>query len=290
VRVNDKPFKELNELVSLLEHRKLRVHNADEASVVLSDLNYYRFTGYARQFQIDPAQGNNQFVGDSSFDTICTLVDLDRQLRFTLLDALTTVEIAIRSRFAHELGRVHGESAFYLEHSNYLASTPDLGKLLETLRGDLLRSRSPMVARYRRGESLAAVPVWVAVEVLSFGSLAKMLYYLTPDEPARAVAHGLSLPWEGFQATIHSLAVLRNRCAHHGQLWHRRLAIQCPVQRKLRRDEPVYEPQGPYAAVIMLKRYLRALPAGDDDWGELVAALLDKDTTFRSGILAPSPK
>ncbi|MFC4372463.1 Abi family protein [Citricoccus nitrophenolicus] len=107
------------------------------------------------------------------------------------------------------------------------------------------RSKSPTIARYTADSgSLEDVPVWVAVEVLSFGSIAKMVQYLQDDYPARAVASSYSVKWAGFQSTIHSLAVLRNVCAHHAQIWHRKLDIQCPTNRKLRPREylRVWEP------------------------------------------------
>jgi abortive infection bacteriophage resistance protein len=283
-----KPFKELSKLVDLLVERGLDV-DTDGAVSFLHDCNYYRFTGYSRQFQVNPGKQDNDYLPGSTLSDIRSKMALDSQLRGLLGSALSSVEISVRARFAHESGRVLGDDAFYLRPESYLPSTPKLDRFIEGMRDDLRRTTSRTVARYVNDESFDKVPIWVAVEVLSFGSIARMIQYLANDLPAKTVAGSYSLPWEGFQSTIHSFSVLRNRCAHHGQIWHRRLDIQCPVPRKLRPREPGYDPQGPYAAAVMLRRYLKEIES-IRDWGDEVDALLESDEAFRAGILKPFAK
>lgn len=283
-----KPFKELSQLVDLLDVRGLNV-DTDDAVSFLHNCNYYRFTGYSRQFQKNPGKKDDRYLPGSTLSDIRSKMALDSQLRGLFGSALSSVELSVRARFAHESGRVLGDEAFYLRPENYLLITPGLDRFLETMRDDLRRTTSPTVARYAEGDSFDKVPIWVAVEVLSFGSIAKMIQYLANDLPGKAVASSYSLPWDGFQSTVHSFAVLRNRCAHHGQIWHRRLDIQCPVIKKLRPRDVVYHPQGPYSAVVMLRRYLKKIDP-TRDWGEEVDALLESDAVFKTGILCPFAK
>lgn len=283
-----KPFKETEDLVALLNDRGLNIDRPDMAAF-LHDFNYYRFTGYARQYQQNPNSGDNEFLPGTKASDIHAVIELDAELRGLLQKALTVVEMSVRARYAHEAGRAFGEKAFYLDRENYLPVTPDLDRLIESMTNDLRRSKSPSVARYVETDSFEKVPIWVAVEVLSFGAIAKMLMYIADDRPARQVAASYSLAWEGFQSTIHAFSVLRNLCAHHNQIWHRKPAIQTPVLKKLRPRNIKYDHQGNYPAIVMLKVYLKAIQPGSH-WAFDIDALLTISPTFMAGILEPYAK
>lgn len=283
-----KPFKETSDLVALLESRGLEIDRPDGADF-LHDVNYYRFTGYSRQFQRNPGSGDNTYDAGSRLTDICTIIDLDAELRRLIGMALTVVELSVRARFAHEAGRHFGEGSFYLDAENYHAAAPGLDAFLNRMRVDMSRSKSPTVARYTRDGNDERVPIWVAVEVLSFGAIAKMMTYLVDDLPVRQVASSYSLAWEGFQSTIHSFSVLRNQCAHHGQIWNRRPGIHTPVLKKLRPRGIDYDYQGSFPAIIMLKHYLKAIRPSDT-WAVKIDQLLDQNPLLRAGVLKPFAK
>jgi abortive infection bacteriophage resistance protein len=283
-----KPFKETSDLIALLAQRGLDVDRPDSAAF-LHDFNYYRFTGYSRQFQQNPKAGDDAYAPGTTFSEICEVIEWDAELRRLLGAALTVVELSVRARFAHEAGRLFGENAFYLDDANYLAITPGLTHFIESMCSDLKRSKSPTVARYRQGDDdFSLVPIWVAVEVLSFGSIAKMMTYLADDSAARQVALSYSLAWVGFQSTIHAFAVLRNQCAHHGQIWNRKPNIVAPVPKKQRPREK-YDHQGAYPGIIMLKIYIQRIRPGST-WPAQVDSHLNSGATLRDGILNPFAK
>ncbi|WP_216379655.1 Abi family protein [Arcanobacterium phocae] len=85
---NNKCFLSIEDQVLLLEERGLIIHSKTEAEDFLRSHNYYRFSGYAREFQEDPRHGKNNFAPGISFDDISSLIDLDQRLRRLLLEAL----------------------------------------------------------------------------------------------------------------------------------------------------------------------------------------------------------
>ncbi|NYF10815.1 abortive infection bacteriophage resistance protein [Leifsonia sp. AK011] len=283
-----KPFREVPQLLELLAGRGLEL-DSEDSEKFLYDCNYYRFTGYSRQFQVNPGEDQDQYLPGSTLSGVRQMMFLDSEMRRMLGAALTTVEMSLRARFAHDAGRIHGEGAFYLDPSKYLAVTPKLDRLIEKIKDDLSRTTSPTVVRYASEGSFEKVPVWVAVEVVSFGSLARVMQYLADDSAARQTAAGLSLSWEGFLSTIHSFSVLRNRVAHHGQVWNRKLDIQCPVPKKLRPRDVGYNPQGPYPAILMLKRYLQSI-SPSSQWSSEIDSLMGSSQLFADGILKPFAK
>lgn len=168
---------------------------------------------FAREFQVAPSRGDNRFLPGTTLDRILQLVELDERLRLLLSEALGEIELGVRSRFAYEAGKELGSRAFYLEESSYLDITPDLPAHIGKIRRELSRPKLRTVSRYRDGEDLSAVPIWVAIEVVTFGALAKTLWYLATPAPANRTADALGVQRTGFGSTIHSFAVLRNVCA-----------------------------------------------------------------------------
>lgn len=152
----------------------------------------------------------------------------------------------MRAMLAHEYGRDYGERAFYLDTDFYKdGNDAARDKPLEIVKGilsDLERDKCPMVSRYVDksvvGDSLssrcnryAEVPIWVAVEAISFGRVTNFVSYVKDVEPAKRAISIFGIQWAPFAKVLHSLCVLRNLCAHHRQLWNRRMSIQCPFKR-----------------------------------------------------------
>lgn len=285
-----KPALTLAQQVALLRQRGLVVADEAAAQQFLYDANYYRVSGYARQFQRDPRSGDDAFEAGITIERLQHIFDLDVQLSTALARCLGLIERSVRARFAYELAHACGSGAFYLDPASYLAVMPYRDQFLDKLYDELRRTRSPTVARYVEGdEDFSAVPVWVAFELFSFSAVSRILEYLADRAPRDAVAASYSEQKGLFPSTIHSLAVLRNRCAHHGQLWHRRLTIQTPEVKKARRHEPRFDPQGLYPAILAIRRLLGHVRGGDAALEEL-NAVVSSVPELRDGILNPSPR
>lgn len=284
-----KPALTLMQQVALLRQRGLVVVDEVAAERFLYDSNYYRVSGYARQFQRDPTGGDDTFEPGATIDGLQRVVELDARLGSALGRCLGLIERSVRARYAYELAQASGNTAFYLDSASYLAVMPDRDQFLDKLDDELRRAKSPTVARYAQEDDFSAVPVWVAFELFSFSTVSRILEYHADRAPRDAVAASYSEQKGIFPSTIHSLAVLRNRCAHHGQIWHRRLTIQTPEVRKARRHEPRFDPQGPYPAILAMRRLLRGIQGGVQALDE-VNSVLAADAAFFDGILNPQPR
>lgn len=284
-----KPFLTLDDQITLLRSRGLDVGKPEDAAADLRRLNYYRVSGYGRQFQTAPSAGDETFAPGASLARILELMSLDAQLRSLLSEALTEIEIGVRSRFAYEAGLEMGPNAFYLDESAYLPVAPDLGAHISKLKRELSRPKLKTVERYKVGDDLTAVPIWVAIELIIFGALAKTLWYLNSPQPALLTADSLGVRRTGFTSAVHSFAVLRNACPHHNQLWHRPLDVMFATLPKEKKREPRFDRASAYSGIVVAKRFLRAM-GRLPDWEVRVNELLDSDKDFRSGILQPEPK
>ena len=130
-----KPARTLEEQLSLLIDRGLLVSDEARAQRYLYNINYYRFSGYARQFQVDPKSGNDHFRSGVTFEQMQNVVRLDAELSWAMASCLSLIERVVRARFAYQLAHTLGNSPFYLDPGNYLPVTPSLDKLAHPNRG-----------------------------------------------------------------------------------------------------------------------------------------------------------
>jgi len=258
--VAQKSPRSLDDQVDILIKRGLSVPSREKAKRALLDGNYYRLSGYLRQYQTDPRGGDDTFLPGSTLDDVLGARDLDDECSSLLLSGLLHIERVIRSRFAYFAAMRLGGGGFYLSQSGYISAMPECQKYIDKVGDELRRARTTTVARYAVGDDMSGVPIWVAIELLSFGTVSRMVEYVADRRVAKDVADSLELPWEGFTSTIHSLAVLRNTCAHHGQLWHRRRTVSAPFPVKQRALWPAgVDPQGLIPVVAAALRFLRAI-------------------------------
>jgi abortive infection bacteriophage resistance protein len=148
----------------------------------------------------------------------------DRKLRLLLLDAIERIEVALRAAVTHQVSMKYGSfghcdrRAFIdgFKHEEFLHEV----RLAES------ESHESFVQHFRsRYTTDDHLPIWMATELLSFGSVSRMFKFLTADLFKKVVkgfnAHELFLP-----SWIHSLSYVRNTCAHHSRVWNRSLAIR----------------------------------------------------------------
>lgn len=303
--MDEKPFKTIDEMSNLLVQRRgLACSSIDELKNFLERVNYYRFSGYAREFQHAPKYGDNNFMDGVSFQQIVNLMEMDSKLRHLLLKQLGIIEIAIRAKIAYEYGHDYGNTAYYLDIDNYNeGNNPSVDRPFSIVQGilsDLERDKSRMLGRYADSSIISNdfdskckryrnVPIWVAVEVLSFGRISNMITYIKDINPAKRVAASLGVQWSPFADVVHSFSVMRNLCAHHRQLWNRRMDIQCPVQKKLRPRNINFTPTSPYAHIIMAN-YYRSKIDGNTSVANQINDLLKRNYEFAEGIYRPNPK
>lgn len=104
-----KQFKTYGEQVELLRQRGMRVNDPEHAETLLARLNYYRLSGYwypMRRFSQGDGTARDEFVDGASFDLVVALYGFDEQLRHSVFIELDRVELAIRTKLGHELGRL----------------------------------------------------------------------------------------------------------------------------------------------------------------------------------------
>lgn len=214
----DKPPKTFSEQLEILKTRGLSIPDPVAAEAFLGRTNYYRLTAYFISFQ----KPRDVFIPGSTFEDVCRLYEFDRRLRTIAAEALEIVEIAVRTKaayhFAHEYQAFGHSDVSNFNSDNYHFSHEIW---LQRLHSDIEDSTEVFIGHYRDTyEGFPLIPVWMAVEVMSFGGLSKFISGMKhKDQKAVAAQFGCTAAY--FGNWLHVFTRVRNICAHHAKLWNK---------------------------------------------------------------------
>ncbi|MFF9563341.1 Abi family protein [Leifsonia sp. NPDC014704] len=220
-----KLFHTFDQQLALLASRGMDIGDHDLAIEHLSNVNYYRLSGYWYPFRrlVDGRRGDDFYPGTTLSDVI-RLYHFDAALRTMAFASLATIELTVRAALGHALGDVGQCIHLEPDHLNARARAGEqYARWRRRYERELDESREDFVVHHREKYS-GVLPVWAAVEVLDWGSLTR-LYGFAPREVQEAVAAEFGLRGPQLESWMKSLNIVRNVCAHHGCLFNRVFAL-----------------------------------------------------------------
>lgn len=223
-----KPAKTYEEQIDVLIERGLIVDDRPFAEHCLAHHNYYRLSPYRFPFTVDGKP--DHFRSGARFEDIWHLYVFDRGLRQLILEATKRVEISTRSRLAYEIGHRLGPSS-YLNNGNFIDPLIH-AKTLTKLDGEMARSKEMFVSHHKNNLHMRWPPIWVLVEVASFGAVSNLLGQIEQPSIRQAVADSYQMDEKTFCSLFHHLSVVRNTAAHHSRLWNRKFAVIFQLPKK----------------------------------------------------------
>ena len=211
-----------SEQLDLLCSRGMKINDVPMAQRCLQHANYYRLSEYWWIF----AGADKQFRAGTSLDNVLAVYNLDRKLRTLVFDAIGTIEVSLRTSFAHCLAIKHGHDAHLqkgLSHNPHRWQT-NHDKLVQQIKRH---------QQDRQGNIRLESPIWEIVEVISFGLLS-MMYKNLKHEARTEIAKVYCLEGAELETWLHNLTQLRNLCSHHYRLWNRQFAVTAGRPQKVR--------------------------------------------------------
>ncbi len=212
--------------VALLQSRGLVVNNTNDAGKFLQQVNYYRFSAYCIPFQ----NPRDVFSPGITFDTIVELYRLDEELRNAFMALLSPIEVFIRTRIVYELS--HGWGAFAHYDPSIFRDNSKHTEWVASLDEEVNRGKETFLEHYKtKYTGFPRLPLWMACEIMSIGSLSLLYSGLLPN-PQRRICTNLEIGQYVLRSWMHHITYLRNTCAHHNRLWNRELAIKPLIPNK----------------------------------------------------------
>jgi abortive infection bacteriophage resistance protein len=241
----------------------------------LRAVSYYRLSGYWYPF----LDADDRFCDGTSLDNIWQRYTFDRRLRVLVMDAIERIEVSVRTQLVYKFAHATGPFG-YLNSSNLpKLSATQHEEWLARLAQETKRSQEHFVQRFRAkyGDAHEALPLWMASELMSFGSL---LTFFRGVEPGvkQAIASEYGLPDKLVWSWLRTLNAVRNICAHHGRLWNRQWGYKplLPNRNKFPNwHRPVPIRNDRMFVVLTMCRFWLNLIAPQSQWPRRVAGLLD---------------
>jgi abortive infection bacteriophage resistance protein len=212
-----KPARTYDDQIKLLTSRGLLITDEPEAKRALSHLNYYRLQLYAEPFISD--KSTKQFKDGTTFSQIHELYLFDQKLRNLVLAASKLIEVSVRSRLAYVIGHKIGPTG-YLDVSNYKRHAQAI-ETLNSMSAEIKRSKESFLAQYiAEDKGINVLPIWIAVEAISFGCASKIFGNLKNHQLQLEVSDTYDLSEKVLVPGLHHLNIARNTAAHHGRFWN----------------------------------------------------------------------
>jgi abortive infection bacteriophage resistance protein len=218
-REHMKQAKTYDEQIELLENRGLIINNRANAKRILQYTNYYRLTAYGLGLK---KEDNETYQDNVSIEQLYKIYRFDEKLRHLLFSIIEPIELRLRAELAYYLGTTYGNVA----HLNFKLCKEPYGQkkhlgFLEQYYSSLSKSFSSAFVSHNINE-YGELPIWAAVEILTFGTLSKY-YGNLRKEIQREVAKTFNSDGDKLSGWFESLCEVRNICAHSGRIYNRRL-------------------------------------------------------------------
>lgn len=228
-----KPAISFQQQVNSLKEKGLSFQNEATSRIFLENISYYRLRAYTYPFQ-NNNNPKHPFIKKVSFEEILDLYNFDNKLRAMVFEALTKIEVALRTQIIYK---------WSLEYGSHWYTIPELyrnpmffANSLSSLEKEINRSHETFIKHYFKTYNDPKLPpAWMALEVSSFGLLSKLFANLKRDRTKKAVAQHFGLfDVKLLENWMRSFCDIRNICAHHSRLWNRRLTTHTDIPKKTR--------------------------------------------------------
>jgi abortive infection bacteriophage resistance protein len=271
----DKRAKTSQELLEQLIDRGMLIEDQPQALQWLEHVNYYRLTPYWL-----PYRANDGFRTHTTFSEVIQHYEFDRRLRALLFNSIERVEISLRRTLSSTLTLKYG--AFAHLEQELVRDQNKWRYTLKTLSDAYLNSNEVFAVHHReKYPHLKLPPLWVAVELTTFGMLRNMYQNLESRADRQAVAVHYKIDESIFISLLKHLESVRNTCAHHSRVWNRKFVIKTKLpsptnfksSKTLNRGS---DATGRIYNTIILLDYLESVILGTGELFQLVSELLEE--------------
>lgn len=244
---------------------RLDVENA------LRTVGFYRLRGYSFQLYDNV---NKKYVTGTKFEDILKLYQFDQELSVLIFSMISKIEVALRVRLVESL-LIHGEP-LVLQDSSIFKEKKLYWQNMSTIASEIARSNDVFI-KHNFDNHDGEVPVWAAVEVLSFGTLSKIIKnlktgtgssysILAANYQYKSKKGNLVNPSQKMLASwVQGVSVLRNMCAHNSRIYNRTIHTT-PEILDVDKITPPPAHNGLYQILLAMK-YLRS---SDEAWAVFV--------------------
>ncbi|MDD2356672.1 MAG: Abi family protein [Thiovulaceae bacterium] len=258
----NKPHLTYSQQIRHLQSRGLIIDDEKFALLKLQHISYYRLSAYFLPFQ----STKDTFNEGTTFEQIIDLYHFDKELRILTFNAIEKIEIFLRASIAYNFSKNHHLFA-YTEKENFCCDENDFEWLKKDIFKETTRSKETFVKHFRENYIEDDLPIWMVVEIISFGTLSK-LYTMLCAQTEKEILDGINLPSFVFKNWLHLFSYVRNTSAHHSRLWNRQFVIKAKIPKHKKEFKGMINDRY-YTFAVMTNYVLKAINDSFDFKSEL---------------------
>lgn len=277
-----KPFLSVSQLIQKLSSLGMDIPSHAEAEEAFNTIGYYRLRGYCYHL-ID--HNTNQYVSGTNLSEILKLYRFDTELSHLIFEYLSQIEISLRVRFVNAFQPL--QDVLALNDPSVFNDKEHYWKNQSAVSNEIARSSDVFIA-HNFANHEGAIPLWASVEIMSFGTLSKLIKNLKTGQNSvfssiiqnyryiNSNGNLVNPSKDMFTSWIQAVSVMRNICAHNSRIYNR--AINTTPQ--LISSDAINPPpryNGLYQIMLAMK-YLRPTDQSWVDFVDAFNALLQKYT------------
>lgn len=199
--------------IAKLQSRGCIIEDMAHARKMLSEVNYYRLVHYFSVFLVS----KNRYREGTSFEQVARIYDFDRMLRCTILTVLEEIEISTRAAVSNYHAIKYGALGYMNpnafdrnhKHQHFLSK---VDRMIEANTGEEL-------VTHHMNKYGGAFPLWVLMELFSFGTLNNFYIDLKPEDKKAIAEDYFDTSAKCLENWLQCLSDLRNHCAHYNRLY-----------------------------------------------------------------------
>jgi abortive infection bacteriophage resistance protein len=277
IKIYTKSPLSIQQQIKQLEVRGLVFKNKKQAFHYLEFISYYRFCGYALEFEENSGL-LNQYKPGTTFEQVLDRYTFDRKLRLLVIDAIERIEIAIRTVMTNYLALRYG-SHWYTQRNLFL-SRFDHTAFIQTLRKEIVphgknkqkKCEQFIQEYYDHYTTPEFPPSWMIAEILSLGTWSMLFAHLKDRTDQKAISKPFDLSYSVMTSWLHSLTYLRNLCAHHNRLWNRRFLFTPLIAKKYVKQ---LTPNNSFSAQAAILRIFMGIISPESHWSQRLWELIN---------------
>ena len=229
--------------------------NTSQAEYILNRISYQHASGYFKLLENE----SGSMPEGTSMRTLHRIILFDRKLQSLLMEYIGLFELQFRAQYSYRLSIERGAFAHRIREN--FKKRDHFKNFLQSYQKEFRRQiKNRNFAVANAYSKYGDAPTWIAVEIMSFGTLS-MLYSNTRSAKVRdGVAESFGVTQEELVSWARAISGVRNTCAHFGQICGRGLVS---------RPKRIYGAKGdngtPFYIVMILVKLLNSPRYFPDD-------------------------
>ena len=215
---------DFKEQIELLKSRNMKFKNETKAIESLKHINYYKIKEFAEPFCSKKDDELN--YGNISFEYVLNRHRTDKHLRMNLFDAIEYIEVSIKTNLSYILGHGTMGAYGYLDFSSWCNREEYCKHYLwekekefkNKIKRYLSTTTNKEITRKLRVENKNYPPIWLLINILTFGDLVKLIELLSISKLKKLAKQYGDISGEQLLSWLKTLNLVRNMCAHNSNL------------------------------------------------------------------------